>query len=107
MFGDNKFMTDAFYERLAQLRQRKGVSAREMSLALGQSEGYINNIENGNNFPKMGIFFYICDYLGVTPGEFFDTENRDPTKLAAIVEKLKGLNAEQLGLIENMIDNMK
>ena len=100
-------MMDAFYQRLAQLRQKKGVSAREMSLALGQSEGYINNIENGNNFPKMGIFFYICDYLGVTPREFFDTENQDPGRLADIMEKLKGLSAAQLQLIEQMIDNMK
>lgn len=29
-------------ERLAQLRMGKGVSARDMSLSLGQSESYIN-----------------------------------------------------------------
>lgn len=35
--------------RFAQLREQKGVSAREMSLSLGFSAGYINNIENGVN----------------------------------------------------------
>ena len=56
-----------FIKRLTELRMNKGVSAREMSLAIGQSEGYINNVENGVNLPSMTVFFYICEYLGVTP----------------------------------------
>lgn len=107
MFGENKFMEDEFYKRIAELRQKKGVSAREMSLAVGQSKGYINNIENGHNFPKMAIFFYICDYLGVTPREFFDTENRNPDRVSQLARKMKGLNDEQLSLLEAMIENFK
>ena len=34
-----------FYRRIAELRTQKGVSARDMSLSLGQSESYINKIE--------------------------------------------------------------
>ena len=49
-----------FAKRLADLRTVKGVSARDMSLSLGQSAGYINNIENGVNLPSMAVFFYIC-----------------------------------------------
>ena len=60
-----------FAERLAQLRQLRKVSCREMSLALGQSEGYINKIENKKALPSMQIFFYICSYLEVTPKDFF------------------------------------
>ena len=37
-------------ERLAKLRTQKGVSARDMSLSLGQANNYINNIENKNRF---------------------------------------------------------
>lgn len=40
-----------FCKRLVELRMNKGVSARDMSLSIGQSPGYINNIENGVNFP--------------------------------------------------------
>ena len=39
-----------FSERLSTLRINKGVSARDMSLSIGQSPGYINNIENGINY---------------------------------------------------------
>lgn len=60
-----------FADRLAQLRLLSRVSCREMSLALGQCEGYVNKIENGKTFPSLQNFFYICDYLDVTPKEFF------------------------------------
>ena len=68
-----------FIKRLVELRMNKGVSARDMSLSLGQSPSYINNIENGVNFPSMTVFFYICDYFGITPKDFFDTETQNPT----------------------------
>ena len=37
---------DLIAKRVSQLRMQKGVSARDMSLSLGQSESYINKIEN-------------------------------------------------------------
>ena len=52
---------NAFIQRLVDLRLKKGVSARDMSLSLGQSAGYINNIESGVNYPSMTVFFYICE----------------------------------------------
>lgn len=64
-----------FAKRLCKLRQKKGASARDMSLSLGQNAGYINNIESGNNLPSMTVFFYICEYLEITPKEFFDYDN--------------------------------
>ena len=45
-------------------RTQKGVSARDMSLSLGQANNYINNIENKKSLPAMQSFFYICEYLG-------------------------------------------
>ncbi len=87
---------EIFAGRLAQLRMNKGVSARDMSLSLGQSAGYINNIENGVNLPSMTMFFYICDYLGIAPKDFFDVENKNPTKTDELANAIKGLNNEQL-----------
>lgn len=85
-----------FTKRLVELRQNKGVSARDMSLSIGQSTGYINNIENGVNYPSMTMFFYICDYLGVTPKEFFDTEMTNPTKSRELLSAANRLSSEQL-----------
>ena len=91
---------EEFTKRLVDLRLNKGISARDMSLSIGQSPGYINNIENGVNFPSMAAFFYICEYLDITPKEFFDTETGNPTKLNELIEVCKGLNSSQL---ENLI----
>ena len=42
-----------FSLRLAKLREEKGVSARDMSLSMGQNPGYINNIESGKSMPSL------------------------------------------------------
>ena len=50
---------DNFAERLSQLREARQVSAREMSLAIGQNCSYINRIENkGFSFHAM-FFLYM------------------------------------------------
>lgn len=72
-------MTDKeFSLRLAKLRTQKGVSARDMSLSMGQNPGYINNIETGKSMPSLSGFFYICDYLDITARDFFDDGNSIP-----------------------------
>ena len=50
---------DNFAERLAQLREDKQVSAREMSLAIGQNCSYINRIENRKAFPCSAFSIYV------------------------------------------------
>lgn len=98
---------DLFYERLTKLRTEKGVSARDMSLTIGQSAGYINSLENHKGFPSMQVFFYICEYLGVTPSEFFDNANNSPSEYKEILEDLKALDAEQLQNIKSLIKALK
>lgn len=85
---------------------KKGVSAREMSLSIGQSRNYINMIENKRAFPSMAVFFYICEYLGVTPREFFDDGNPDPTKLNGIMEGLKKLDDASLTHISGLVEEL-
>jgi len=87
---------ESFARRVTELRMNKGVSARDMSLSLGQSAGYINNIENGINYPSMALFFYICEYLGVTPEEFFHTQTRDPGKTRELLEAAGKLDINHL-----------
>ena len=96
-----------FIRRLVELRMNKGVSAREMSLSIGQAPSYINNIETGVNFPSMTAFFYICDFLGVTPSEFFDMENTNPIKSRELLEATKGLKNEQLDSLIPIAKNLK
>lgn len=101
--------TEMFRVRLTQLRLEKGVSARDMSLSLGQSESYINKIENSRAMPSMSGFFYICEYLGITPRDFFNTEVQSPTAAARVSAALNGLTAQEaehiLAVIEDITKN--
>lgn len=96
-----------FSKRLSELRIGKGVSARDMSLSIGQREGYINNIENGVNLPSMTMFFYICDFLNITPKDFFDTENLNPTKTNELLNVAKHLDAKQLSNLIELAKDIK
>ena len=97
-------MTDReFALRLAKLRAQKGVSARDMSLSLGQNPGYINSIENGRALPSMKTFFVICDYLGVTPCEFFYFKSPFPDKLRNLLEYGNNLSDDQLKHLSEVI----
>ena len=96
-----------FIDRLVKLRMNKGVSARDMSLSIGQSEGYINNIENGVNFPSMTVFFYICDYFGITPMEFFDIDSNNPVKNKELLEATKNLSNDKLEHLIAIAKSMK
>ena len=87
---------DFFSERLSALRMKKGVSARDMSLSIGQSPNYINKIENRKSYPSMAVFFYICEYLGIAPKEFFDTDAPNPARLNELITELNRLDDDQL-----------
>ena len=95
-----------FSVRLAQLRIEKGVSARDMSLSLGQSESYINKIENRRTMPSMTGFFYICEYLGIEPQEFFDTNTISPAKATEIMREIGKLSPDKADHILQVIKDL-
>lgn len=95
-----------FTLRLARLREQMNVSARDMSLSIGQNPGYINNIESGKALPSMSVFFFICEYLGVTPAEFFETDVKSPEKVRMITEKLSLLDDDSLDCIAHIVKKL-
>lgn len=95
---------EGFAERLSQLRNAKGVSGREMSLSMGQAAGYVNNIENGNNLPSLAMFFEICEYLNVTPQEFFSYTQRGEADMFVYV--LQKLSSEDKDLVLKLAEKL-
>lgn len=96
---EERFIAD----RLAELRQGKEMSAREMSLSIGQNQNYINHIENGKMLPSMQAFLYICDYLKISPQDFFDEGNALPEEIRGLTEDLKKLDAKSLSCIIGIV----
>lgn len=106
-----------FSDRLRDLRNKNKISAREMSIALGQNVNYINLIENGKRFPSLQGFFAICDYLKITPSIFFDSEDfvseyfetakQTENEKKELVNFLETLTNEQISSILNLIKAFK
>lgn len=65
-------------DRISDLRTKKNVSEYKMSMDLGHSKSYMQSISSRRAMPSLGEFLYICEYLGVTPKEFFDEDIREP-----------------------------
>ena len=85
--------------RLTQLRMQKEVSEYKMSLDLGHSKSYIQSIASGRAMPSMSEFLYICEYLGVTPREFFDGETEEPQLVQKLCELARSMEAADLNAL--------
>ena len=99
--------SDFISNRIAALRTAQNVSARDMSLSLGQSQSYINNIENKKALPSMQMFLYICEYLKIAPKDFFDEDISYPDALNQAIKVLKPLKKEQLEILISLAKEMK
>lgn len=99
--------TEFIKRRIAKLRTESNISARELSLRLGQSTGYINTIENGKSLPSMAMFLYICEYFNITPQEFFDEDSEHPIILDEIRKESKKLDKKSLESLLTIIQSMK
>ena len=65
-------MTESFIgNRIAELLNTRQISTDMMSEDLAQSKDYIDNIIEHKQLPSMQSFFAICDYLELSPAEFF------------------------------------
>ena len=82
------------------------MNEEDMSLSIGQNAGYINNIETGKALPSMSSFFFICEYLNISPKEFFDTDSEQPKELHILINNLKKLNERQLKNISEIVEDL-
>lgn len=65
-------MTESFIgNRIAELVKVKKISTIKMSEDLAQSKDYIDNIIEHKQLPSIQSFLAICDYLELSPAEFF------------------------------------
>lgn len=100
-------MTDSFIrERITELRIKKGVSEYKMSTDLGHSKSYIQSITSGRSLPSLSEFLYICDYLSVTPKDFFDQDITEPLLLRQLINLSKNMSDKDLLALINIADRL-
>lgn len=83
-------------DRIIQLRSDNKISARDLSLTLGQGKAYISQIESGAHLPSFENLFYICNYFKISLSEFFDEKNDNPKIINQILQDLKSFDRETL-----------
>ena len=86
-------------ERISVLRTKKNISEYRMSTDLGHSKSYIQSISSGRSLPSMSEFLYICEYLGVTPKEFFDDSINEPQLVQKLYELTRNMSQEDLDVL--------
>ncbi len=94
-------------ERISCLRTKKNVSEYKMSLDLGHSKSYIQSISSGRAAPSMSEFLYICEYLGVTPKEFFDEDILEPQLVQKLYHLICDLSENDLQLLICTAERLK
>ncbi|MBE6779054.1 MAG: helix-turn-helix transcriptional regulator [Ruminococcaceae bacterium] len=99
---DAKFIS----ERISMLRTKKNVSEYRMSTDLGHSKSYIQSISSGRAMPSMSEFLYICDYLGVTPREFFDDTVQEPQLVQRLNKLVCRLSEEDLQVLIDLAERL-
>ena len=92
--------------RYASIRMAHQISARKLSLELGQSSEYINQIENGKSMPSIENLLNFCDYFGITPSEFFDETLKYPIQYKNIINELNQLSPDDCELIFCLLKSM-
>lgn len=99
---DDKFIRD----RISILRTKKNISEYKMSVDLGHSNSYIHSISSGRALPSMSEFLYICEYLGVTPKEFFDEEIPEPQLAQRLYRLTQNMPEKDLQVLINTAERL-
>lgn len=92
---DLKFIRD----RISVLRTKKNISEYRMSTDLGHSKSYMQSISSGRSMPSLSEFLYICEYLDVTPKEFFDEDIIEPQLAQKLYQLTRNMSKEDLEIL--------
>lgn len=86
-------------ERISVLRTKKNVSEYRMSTDLGHSKSYMQSISSGRSMPSLGEFLYICEYLGVTPKQFFDEDMKEPQLVQRLCDLTRNMSEADINIL--------
>ena len=93
--------------RIWYFRNRKNLSARELSLRLDKSPTYINQIECGNFKVSLPVLLQILDTLEIPCSEFFADNYKNYNQDKEIMDLLNNLSVERKNTFIDLMRNMK
>lgn len=94
-------------QRIGYFRNKKNLSARELSLRIGKSDTYINQVENKNFRISLPVLFEIIDALEVSCAEFFSDNYKSFQQDKEILDVLRSLSPERKNSFLDLMKNTK
>lgn len=98
---------DELSRRIGYFRNEKGLSARELSLSVGKSETYINQVESKNFNISLPMLFAILDALEISCAEFFSDNYMNYKQDKEIIDLLGNLSTERKKSFIDLMKNTK
>lgn len=83
-------------KRFASIRLAHNISARQLSIELGQGTSYINQIECGKKMPSIEGLINFCDYSKISLSDFFDNGKTYPIQYDELIKVLNTLQPDEL-----------
>ncbi len=102
--GDNEFLKE-MGQRIMVRRKSLRMTQEELADKLGVSAQMISNLELGKKAIRPENLAKVCDVLGLS-ADFILTGTNTKTAVDAVAEKLVQLTAEELQMVNDMIDYM-
>lgn len=106
---DNKLSENRKFliNRMGYFRVRAKLSARDLSLRMGKSPGYITKFEAGGINLPVDILFDILDILNVSKEEFFSQDPEKFEREKKFTMKFRNLSKENQDLVYNIMESLK
>ena len=98
---------DFIRKRITELLMQKGVSEYKMSMDLGHNRSYIAHISAGRTMPSLPELLYICEYLEVSPRDFFDDSVSYPILVQQALSMLKEFGEEDLLALISLMKRLR
>lgn len=93
--------------RIGYFRNLKNLSARELSLRIGKSPTYINQIESKNFKVSLPTLLEIIEALEITCAEFFSDNYENYKQDKELLDVLNQLPSDRKKLLIDKIQNTK
>lgn len=104
-------MTEAEVKELVRIRineilKSKKVSMRTLSIQLGFSEGYINQIMNNDMMPSLSSIIMLCNSVNMSLSDFFNCEELLPLEYYEVSDKVKQLSVPRLEALSVLLNDV-
>lgn len=92
--------------RISFFRESKGYSVNKLATLSGISQSYLRDVELGKKNPTVEIISCLCDTLGISLKEFFDTEMEGTFFEDPLVRQIYQLTPAQRKALAVFLDSM-